>query len=160
MDKVSNKNRKILSEIGSFVKGTGNKACQSIISMMQTLNITEKQMGWEKAPNCKMTCRQVLDILLLLPFLGIKNIHGMRRSMVGNRILPCGKDTFYNFMKSDDIDWRRIILHVAKRMIGMFTISGDHDRREQPSCLIADDTDIEALHDFIESARRMALLSA
>jgi len=70
--------------------------------------------------------------------------------MVGTRILPCGKDTFYNFMKSDDIDWRRIILHVAKRMMGMFTISEDHDRRERPFCLIADDTDIEKTGRSIE----------
>jgi len=74
---------------------------------------------------------------------GHKEHPGMKYSMVGTRLLQCGKDTFYNFQKSDSVDWRGILAHVASHVIGKFSIREDRKKKGTPICLIADDTDME-----------------
>ena len=43
------------------------------MNVLGTINITEKQMAFEKKPNCKFTCAQVIQMMILFPFFSIKN---------------------------------------------------------------------------------------
>ncbi|MGI5848239.1 MAG: hypothetical protein ACOX5T_09490 [Candidatus Cryptobacteroides sp.] len=40
---------------------------------MERTRIDERQIGVEKNPNCKMTCAQTLQLMMLFPFFALKN---------------------------------------------------------------------------------------
>ncbi len=106
---------------------------------MSSLRIQSKVIGTVKKPNCKFTCLQVLQLLVLFPFFSVKNAFRYADSSLG-RLFECEKDMFYRFMNNPDIDWRRISYSIYKQL---------HSRTEKGSgrtnsvkCLIIDDTDL------------------
>lgn len=69
-----NKDRQIISELRNFFTETGcNLGVQRIMNVLETINITARQMAFEKKPNCKFTCRQLIQMMILFPFFSIKN---------------------------------------------------------------------------------------
>ena len=68
------KDKHIISEInGFFHKSDCNKAINSIMTTIRHLNLRSSCIGFEKRHNCKLTCFQVLELLLVFPFFMIKN---------------------------------------------------------------------------------------
>ena len=68
------KDRKIVSELKDFFTENGcGLGIQRLMNVLGTINITEKQMAFEKKPNCKFTCSQVINTLILFPFFSINN---------------------------------------------------------------------------------------
>ena len=65
-----NKDRQLVSELRNFFTESGcGLGIQRIMRVLETIHITEKQMAFEKRPNCKFTCAQVIQMMILFPFL-------------------------------------------------------------------------------------------
>lgn len=70
-----NKNRHILCELQEFfANNDSSKAINRISTIMNRIRIQGKVIGSVKNTNCKFTCLQVLQLLLLFPFFSIKNL--------------------------------------------------------------------------------------
>ncbi len=69
-----NKNRHTIGELQAFFRNNdASKAINSISTIMNSIRIQSKVFGSVKNPNCKFTCLQVLQLLLLFPFFSVKN---------------------------------------------------------------------------------------
>ena len=103
------KDKHIISGInGFFHKNDCNKAINSIMTTIRHLNLRSSYIGIEKRPNCKLTCLQVLELLLIFPFFMVKNSFQYHHSGL-SKLFSCQKDMFYRFMEQDNIDWRRLV---------------------------------------------------
>ena len=79
-----NKNRHIIGELQEFFANKdSSKAINSISTIMNSLRIQSKVIGSVKNPNCKFTCLQVLQLLVLFPFFSIKNAANYSSSALG-----------------------------------------------------------------------------
>ena len=58
----------------------------------------------------------MFTILLLFPFFDVKDISHFAHSPVFH-IFKCGKDVFYDFLKSVHINWRKLSYSVTKQLI-------------------------------------------
>ena len=68
------KDRQIISELRNYFTENGcGLGIQRIMNVLGTINITEKQLAYEKKPNCKFTCAQIVQMMVLFPFFSIKN---------------------------------------------------------------------------------------
>lgn len=135
-----NKNRHIISELQEFfAKNDATNAITSISTIMNSLRIQSKVIGSVKNPNCKFTCLQVLQLLVLFPFFSIKNACNYSCSALGS-LFQCKKDMFYRFMNDSNINWRCILYSVYKQLYTRIK----KQSRVKPDirCVIIDDTDL------------------
>ena len=136
------KDRQIVSELRNFFTESGcGLGVQRIMKVLEKINITEKQMAFEKKPNCKFTCAQVIQMMTLFPFFSIKNV----ASYVGSSLqslFDCQKDMFYRVLSNDRIDWRHILRYVNKKLAKDIAVRSDARNSEYPTCMIVDDTDM------------------
>ena len=83
-----NKNRHIIGELQEFfANNDASKAINSISTIMNSIRIQSKVIGSVKNPNCKFTCLQVLQLLVLFPFffgIRMKNSRIIRRRVVSS----------------------------------------------------------------------------
>lgn len=135
-----NKNRHIICELQEFfANNDASKAINSISTIMNSLRIQSKVIGLVKNPNCKFTCLQVLQLLLLFPFFSIKNAANYSSSTLG-KVFACHKDMFYRFMNNGKINWRRIIYSVFRQLYSR--VSRKTTLKSDIKCVIIDDTDL------------------
>jgi len=137
-----NKDRQIVSELRNFFTESGcGLGIQRIMNVLGTINITERQMAFEKKPNCKFTCSQVIQLMIFFPFFSIKNA----ASYFGSSLQPlfdCGKDMFYRILSNENIDWRHILRYVNRKLWTNISTRSDARNSEYPVCMIVDDTDM------------------
>lgn len=137
-----NKDRQIVSELRNFFTESGcGLGTQRIMNVLGTINITERQMAFEKKPNCKFTCAQVIQMMILFPFFSVKNV----ANYIGSSLQPlfdCHKDIFYRVLSNERIDWRHILRYVNKKLAANIAVRSDARNSEYPTCMIVDDTDM------------------
>lgn len=137
-----NKDRQIVSELRNFFTESGcGLGTQRIMNVLGTINITERQMAFEKKPNCKFTCAQVIQMMILFPFFSLKNV----ANYIGSSLHPlfdCHKDIFYRVLSNERIDWRHILRYVNKKLAANIAARSDARNSEYPTCMIVDDTDM------------------
>lgn len=137
-----NKDRQIVSELRNFFTESGcGLGTQRIMNVLGTINITERQMAFEKKPNCKFTCAQVIQMMILFPFFSVKNV----ANYIGSSLHPlfdCHKDIFYRVLSNERIDWRHILRYVNKKLAANIAVRSDARNSEYPTCMIVDDTDM------------------
>lgn len=106
---------------------------------MNSIRIQSKVIGSVKNPNCKFTCLQVLQLLVLFPFFSIKNAANYSSSALG-RMFVCHKDMFYRFMNDGNVNWRRIIYSVFRQLYSR--VKRRTTLKSDIRCVIIDDTDL------------------
>ena len=111
-------------------------------------------LGGVKKPNCKLTNLQIFHILLFMPFFDIKGFSHYAGPVLG-RMFSGKKDLFYDFMSQDNVDWRKVLYHIARKMIEGITMRADHKESDFPSVLIVDDTDLPKTGFHIEKIGRI-----
>ena len=137
-----NKDRQIVSELRNFFTESGcGLGTQRIMNVLGTINITERQMAFEKKPNCKFTCAQVIQMMILFPFFSIKNVANYVGSSLQS-LFDCHKDMFYRVLSNERIDWRHILRYVNKKLAASIAVRSDAKNSEYPTCMIVDDTDM------------------
>lgn len=116
------KDKHIISEInGFFHKNDCNKAINSIMTTIRHLNLRSSCIGFEKRHNCKLTCLQVLELLLVFPFFMIKNPFQYNHSGL-SKLFSYQKDMFYRFMEQNTIDWRKLVYMINSRLLEPYFI--------------------------------------
>lgn len=135
-----NKSRKIIGELQDFfANNDASKAINSIATIMTCIRIHSKAIGSVKNPNCKFTCLQVLQLLVLFPFFSVKNAANYSSSALG-KLFACHKDMFYRFMNDGNINWRRIIYSFFRQLYSR--VSRNTTVKSDVRCVIIDDTDL------------------
>lgn len=138
-----NKSTEIISELKSFLsKDDNSRAVTAIMNTMERIRIDERQMGVEKNPNCKMTCAQTLQLMVLFPFFALKNAGNYVGSVL-EKLFGCKRDIFYRFLSHPDIDWRKIVHSINRRLLNRISVRTDARKNESPVCMIVDDTEME-----------------
>jgi len=86
-----NKDRHIISEIrGFFAESDNTKAIQGVMNVMDHIQITQRQMGFAKAENCKFTVEQIFRLAVLFPFFSVKTAADYADSALG-KLFSCKK---------------------------------------------------------------------
>lgn len=138
--KAVSKDTNILSDLRSFFsKNDNNRAINSIMDVMNNINIRPRQLGAEKRENCKFTNLQVLTLLILMPFFLVKNVSRYSGSAL-SKLFVCEKDIFYRFMNEGNIEWRRLLYAMNRQLIKKICRE-TQSARHKPACLIIDYTD-------------------
>ena len=143
-----NKNRYIIGELQEFfAKNDSSKAINSISTIMNSIRIQSKVIGSVKNPNCKFTCLQVLQLLVLFPFFSIKNAANYSSSALGKmfastlgKMFVCHKDMFYRFMNDGNVNWRSIIYSAFRQLY--LRVKRRTTLKSGIRCVIIDDTDL------------------
>lgn len=105
---------------------------------MNSIRIQSKVIGSVKNPNCKFTCLQVLQLLVLFPFFSVKNAANYSSSALC-KLFTCDKDMFYRFMNDGNVNWRCIIYSVFRQLYSR--VSRKTTAKSDVKCVIIDDTD-------------------
>ena len=133
-----NKNRYIIGELQEFfAKNDSSKAINSISTIMNSIRIQSKVIGSVKNPNCKFTCLQVLQLLVLFPFFSIKNNYS---SSTLGKMFVCHKDMFYRFINDRNINSRRILYSLFRQVYSR--VKRRTTLKSDIRCVIIDDTDL------------------
>jgi hypothetical protein len=99
------------------------------------LKIAFKQYGVQKQQG--FSVEDIIFILLFLPLMGAKSIcHFYRKHF--EKVATMQKDTLYRFLNNPDIDWRRILLSVAKRFDSLTGSRKDKELNEKSAVIIDD----------------------
>ncbi|WP_297693399.1 transposase [uncultured Eudoraea sp.] len=93
----------------------------------------------------------LFSVLLSLPYLGQRTVHGLLNSSVGQYI-EARKDTFYRLKNTSAIDWRSILWFFALKFI---RVSGKENRDTGVKCLILDDSVMQKKGKYIEMVSRV-----
>lgn len=135
------KSTHIISELDSFfAKKDSNKAINSIMVVMRSLRMSERQLGVSKHPNSQYSVLQIFHLLVLFPFFTVKNAFNFPYSSLGT-LFSCQKDVFYRFMENGGIDWRKILYSLNLQLIQKIACRSDSQKSKNPVCVILDDSD-------------------
>ena len=130
----------IVSEIKGFFT-TSEKAVNTILGLLCSLTLSEKQFGIESMPNNWYKNINKLLLIVLFPFFEIQDAWWYEKSPL-YPILRCGKDVFYRFMNDFNISWRKVSYKLSMQLIGKTAAQSTGGSGTPPRCLIVDDTDL------------------
>ena len=136
------KHTQISSEIkGFFSNNSNHKAVDALFRVIESLKVTAKAIGVEKASNCQFTTVQILHLLLVMPLFGVKRIGTFEDSSL-SKLFTCKKDVFYRFLDNGMVNWRKIAGIVNRDIVGRLKCRADSRKSGMPVCLSIDDTDL------------------
>jgi hypothetical protein len=90
-----------------------------------------------------------LSTLVMLPFLGIRNIWSIYKSEIRDEV-QCGKDVFYDLKTNPKVDWRKLLSMITRKMVRIINAKGV-ECKDAIKCLILDDTVFEKTGKHIEN---------
>jgi len=137
---LSNKSTTIVSEVKDFFT-TSEKAIHTILTILSSLTLSEKQFGIESKCNNGYKNINKLLLIVLFPFFDVKDAWSYGQSCLYPTI-RCGKDVFYRLMNDFSIPWRKISYKLSMQLIGKTAARSEQNDGTIPSCLIVDDTDL------------------
>ncbi len=82
---------------------------------------------------------RIFLIFFALVFVDLKNISQLIQSGKGTR-LNNAKHLFYNLLKIEWVDWRKILTNFSRQFLKITKSKGDATDISSPKCLIIDDT--------------------
>lgn len=147
---LQNKSTTIVSEIKDFFTSS-EKAIHTILTVLSSLTLSEKQFGIESSCNNGYKNINKLLLLVLFPFFDVKDAWRYGQSAL-YPVLSCGKDVFYRLMNDFNIPWRKISYKLSIQLIGKTLARSGENSDTAPRCLIVDDTD------FPKTGRRIELI--
>lgn len=134
------KSTTIVSEVKDFFTSS-EKAINTVLNILGSLTLSEKQFGIESACNNRHRNINKLLLLLLFPFFDIKDAWQYGPSTL-SPLISCGKDVFYRLINNPDVPWRKISYKLSMQLIGKTAKGSDQTSTVLPRCLIIDDTDL------------------
>lgn len=145
---LQNKCTTIVSEVKDFFTSS-EKAINTILTVLGSLTLSEKQFGIESKYNNGFKNINKLLLLVLFPFFDVKDSWRYGQSPLFP-ILSCGKDVFYRLMNDFSIPWRKISYKLSIQLIGKTSTRSEESSNTMPRCLIVDDTDLPKTGRHIE----------
>lgn len=135
---LQTKGKKIFSEINDFFT-CSEKAIFSVTEIYRTLKISSIHMGLTERKQSAYYKGDILLALLLFPILSIRNVNGYLSSSL-LKYFEAQKDTFYRFKNDCNIQWRRVLNTINRKLLARIT-ENKGNSGNSPRCLIVDDTD-------------------
>jgi hypothetical protein len=137
---LQNKGTTIVSEVKDFFTSS-EKALHTILNLLSSLTLSEKQFGIESKSNNTYQNINKLLLIVLFPFFEVKDAWGYCQSGL-YPVLRCGKDVFYRLMDDFNIHWRKISYKFTMKLIRKTSDRSGTGNSTVPRCLIVDDTDL------------------
>ncbi len=137
---LQNKNTTIVSEVKDFFTSS-EKAINTILTILSSLTLSEKQNGLLSRSNNEFTNINKLLLVLMFPFFEVKDAWHFSKSSL-YPIMSCGKDIFYRLLNDSTISWRKISYKLSIQMICKTRSKSSEIEGKQTRCLIIDDTDL------------------
>ena len=109
------------------------------INHLEQHRLQSRAIGSVKNPNCRFTCIQILQLLVLFPFFLIRNAVNYSSSALG-KVFICHQDMFYRFTNDGKVNWRGIIYSVYRQLYSR--VSRKTASKPGFRCVIIDDTDL------------------
>ena len=152
---LQNKSTTIISEVKDFFTSS-EKAIQTLLTILSSLTLSEKQTGLESKSNNQVKNINKLLLLLVFPFFGIKDAWHYKDSPL-YPVLSHGKDIFYRLLNDSSVNWRKISYKLNRQIIGRAQTYKEKEGPDlqRPRCLIIDDTDLPKTGRKIEMIGRI-----
>jgi hypothetical protein len=110
-------------------------------AILNEFNLSYINNLFSKAKSKGVNGAKIFETLFVLRFLDLKNIQQLMHS--GYSIeTSTKKDVYYDFLKNENIDWRRILCLFTKQFFKTVDKKGSPNDFESPLCLIVDDTQL------------------
>ena len=150
------KGTKIFSEVASFFQKSGkDSAIIAISNALKNVKFNYRPMSFEKPRhNCLYPALCILQLLLMFPCFSVANPSRYTDSPLFN-LVSCHKDVFYAFLNDGRTKWRKIMYYINCQLWTKITVRSDHKRRDLPTVLIFDDTDIIKASNAIEMVSKI-----
>lgn len=143
-----------ISEIKKFFNNkdlTG--AMQTITHIFSEVRMTDRStLGIKDKCNTHYGCLAVFQCLILLPYLGVKNIF-RTKDCAASVLMEAQKDVFYRFLKNPAIAWRKALWSISAQLWNKIRLRTDSQNEE--GCLILDDTDFHKTGRAMENIGRV-----
>ena len=132
------KDKKTIQETGEYCsdKTLLTKMFQTIL---QEFNLSYINSILSKLKSKGINGKLIFQNLFLLNFIDFKNIRQLILSGYSKE-MEHKKDVFYDFMKNENIDWRKIVHLFSLQFLRIISKKGDSSELKTPRCLIVDDT--------------------
>ena len=150
------KGTKIFSELASFFgKSCKNSAIGTISSVLKNVKFNYRALSFEKPRhNCLYPAMCILQLLLMFPCFSVANPANYVDSPLF-RLVSCHKDVFYEFLNDGRTKWRKIMYYISCQLWAKIVMRSDHKKRDLPTVLIFDDTDIIKASSAIEMVSKI-----
>ncbi len=119
-----------------------------IFSVFSTKSLTD---GAFKLKTKGYSNSYLLQMLILMPFLGAKNINNLFSTHY-QFFYEGKKDSLYDALRDSNTNWRRMLLNFAKRFIKKVD---ENILEKEPTYFIVDDSDLEKSTAFFEGLSRI-----
>lgn len=143
-----------ISEIKKFFNNkdlTG--AMQTIAHIFSDIRMTDRStLGIKDRCNTLYGCLAVFQCLILLPYLGVKNIFRTKDS-AATVLMDAQKDVFFRFLKNPSVTWRKALWSISVQLWNRIRMRTDS--KNDDVCLILDDTDFRKTGRAIENIGRV-----
>mgnify|MGYP000220400293 CR=1 FL=1 len=139
-------------EFKPYFKGdfTATNAIRDIFGVFKYKSVTSKIFTHKTKGHNPL---HLFWTIVLFPFLSISNVYGFTQSS-HKQILNVCKDTFYDLLSSNLVNWRLLLLNVVKRF-NKLSPQGSDGKDKHVKCFIADDSDIEKRGSKFEGISRI-----
>lgn len=137
---LPNKSTTIVSEVKDFFTSS-EKAIHTVLTILSSLTLSEKQFGIESKFNNKHKNSNKLLLVVMFPFFEVKDAWHYGKSTL-YPAFSCGKDVFYRLMNDFSTPWRMISYKLSMQLIGKTSARSEQNSDTSPRCLIVDDTDL------------------
>ncbi len=132
-----------ISELKALM-GDGTRPVAGFLSFVQGKKVMKASESLAGLKEQGYHAPGVLLVLLLLPLIGLANVHSFLNSELGS-LSDAGKDVYYRLKNSDLIDWRKLYFGFVKEFLSKSTprsvaVQGKNAQKTSPTCLILDDT--------------------
>lgn len=142
-----------ISEIKNFFNNkdlTG--AMHTIANIFSQIRMTDRStLGIMDKCNTLYGCLAVFQCLILLPYLGVKNIFRTKDSAAAV-LMDAQKDVFYRFLKNPSVTWRKALWSISGQLWNKIRMRTDS---QDDACLILDDTDFHKTGHAMENIGRV-----
>ncbi len=150
---LRNKDIKNLSELGkTFV--SEHKKSNFFTNLVDVLKIGKFHSIFRFAKPDGIPPVALIKILIILPFIGQKNVYGFVNSYWDKKA-EFGKDAYYRLKNNPKINWRGFLLGIVREALHTLKRNGYGFEKGRIKAFIFDDTTIEKTGKFIEGVSKV-----
>lgn len=132
-----------LSELKALM-GNGSTPVAGFLAFVQGKKVKKASAGLEGLKEQGFHAPGVLLVLLLLPLIGLSNVHSFLNSELAS-LSNAGKDVYYRLKNNPLIDWRKVYFGFVKEFLSKSDPvapcrAGKDTSKPSPVCFVLDDT--------------------
>jgi hypothetical protein len=143
------KSIKNLSEISDYRTST-DITVSTYSRVLSAFNLGAINRMLNKSKSKGFSGSQLFQILFVMPFIGMKNIHQVFKSGHKDSLIA-DDNSYYRFLNNPAINWRGVLYSFSRQFIIQADKHSVEVKDETPKCMIVDDTQFDKTGKMIES---------